>query len=63
MEVKKDGAGGLNFTFRFVPGACDYSYATYTARKQGISPEVVQRADEVSVDFHLLLLCLLNIIY
>ncbi|CAD5206899.1 unnamed protein product [Bursaphelenchus okinawaensis] len=47
MEVLKDDDNILTFTFRFVNGLSTHSYASFTAAKMGIPPNVVKRADQV----------------
>ncbi len=46
MDVLKND-NDLEFQYKFIEGVIDNSFASYTARKNGISDEIVDRADEV----------------
>uniref|UniRef100_A0A914CT37 DNA mismatch repair proteins mutS family domain-containing protein n=1 Tax=Acrobeloides nanus TaxID=290746 RepID=A0A914CT37_9BILA len=46
MDVLKND-NDLEFQYKFIEGVIDNSFASYTARKNGIPDEIVDRADEV----------------
>lgn len=48
MRVLNDENGELEFTYEFIEGLCNYSYANYTAEKMGIKRQIIKRAEEVS---------------
>jgi DNA mismatch repair ATPase MutS len=47
MKVICEENGELKFTYEFVDGVCDHSYANFTAQKMGIDEGIIRRAEEV----------------